>query len=104
MAKKKMPPQLLEYFKNKNKKKEDGKDMSDKEKRKEALDKATKAKDKKEKVKTINIGKEMNSALARRVEELQKFKSDFFGRVRELIKGRKEIRIVGDRFVFQIQS
>ena len=39
----KMPPQLLEYFKNKNKKKEDGKEMSDKEKRKEALDKATKA-------------------------------------------------------------
>ena len=35
----KMPPQLLEYFKNKNKKKEDGKDMSDKEKRKEAFDK-----------------------------------------------------------------
>ena len=33
----KMPPQLLEYFKNKNKKKEDGKEMSDKEKRKEAL-------------------------------------------------------------------
>ena len=44
----KMPPQLLEYFKNKNKKREDGKEMSDKEKRKEALDKATKAKDKKE--------------------------------------------------------
>ena len=62
---------------------------------------AYKAKDKKERVKTVNIGKEMNSALARRVEELQKFKSDFFGRVRELIKGRKEIRIVGDRFVFQ---
>ncbi len=62
---------------------------------------AYKAKDKKEKVKTVNIGKEMNSALARRVEELQRFKSDFFGRVRELIKGRKEIRIVGDRFVFQ---
>ena len=62
---------------------------------------AYKAKDKKEKVKTVNIGKEMNSALARRVEELQKFKSDFFGRVRELIKERKEIRIVGDRFVFQ---
>jgi chemotaxis protein MotB len=60
-----------------------------------------KAKDKKEKVKTVNLGKDINSALARRVEELQRFKSDFFGRVRELIKGRKEIRIVGDRFVFQ---
>ena len=43
----KMPPQLLEYFKNKNKKKEDGKEMSDKEKRKEALDKAKDAKSKK---------------------------------------------------------
>jgi len=49
MAKGKMPPQLLEYFKNKNKKKEDGsgKDMSDKEKRKEALDKARSKKEKK---------------------------------------------------------
>tara|TARA_R100000458_G_scaffold24124_1_gene21691 strand:+ start:631 stop:798 length:168 start_codon:yes stop_codon:yes gene_type:complete len=44
----KMPPQLLEYLKNKNKKREDGKEMTDREKRKEALDKATKAKDKKE--------------------------------------------------------
>ena len=67
----------------------------------QALLVAYKAKDKKEKVKTINLGKGLNSALARRVEELQKFRSDFFGRVRELIKGRKEIRIVGDRFVFQ---
>ena len=49
MAKGKMPPQLLEYFKNKNKKKEDvsGEKMSDKEKRKEALDKAKDAKSKK---------------------------------------------------------
>ena len=62
---------------------------------------AYKAKDKKEKVKTISLGKDVNSALARRVEELKKFKSDFFGRVKALIKGRKEIRVVGDRFVFQ---
>ena len=40
MAKKKMPPQLLEYFKNKNDKKEDGSKMSDKEKRSEALEDA----------------------------------------------------------------
>ena len=62
---------------------------------------AYKAKDKKENIKTLNLGRDVNSALARRVEELEKFKSDFFGRVRELIKGRKEIRVVGDRFVFQ---
>ena len=55
----------------------------------------------KEKVKTLSIGKDLNSALARKVEELQKFKSEFFGRVKELIKDRPEIRIVGDRFVFQ---
>ena len=62
---------------------------------------AYKAKDKKDNVKTLNIGKDLNSALARRVEELQKFKSEFFGRVKELIKDRPEIKIVGDRFVFQ---
>ena len=44
MAKKKMTPQLLEYFKNKNEKKEDGSKMSDKEKRTAALEKARKAK------------------------------------------------------------
>ena len=44
----KMPPQILEYFKNKNKKKEDGKKMSDKEKRKEALDKSKMMKNKKD--------------------------------------------------------
>ena len=50
MAKGKMPPALLEYFKNKNKKKEDGsgEKMSDKEKRKEALDKARSKKIKKQ--------------------------------------------------------
>lgn len=42
MAKGKMPPQLLEYFKKKEAKKEDGSEMSDKEKRKAALDKARK--------------------------------------------------------------
>tara|TARA_B100000579_G_scaffold429193_1_gene440549 strand:+ start:43 stop:1170 length:1128 start_codon:yes stop_codon:yes gene_type:complete len=59
------------------------------------------AKDKKEKIKNINLGKNLNTALARRVEELQKFKSEFFGRVKEKIKNRPEIKIVGDRFVFQ---
>ena len=59
------------------------------------------AKDAKEKINNINLGKNLNTALARRVEELQKFKSDFFGRVKEKIKDRPEIKIVGDRFVFQ---
>ena len=40
MAKGKMPPQLVEYYKNKNAKKEDGTKMSDKDKRKAALEKS----------------------------------------------------------------
>jgi len=35
------------------------------------------------------------------VQELQRYRSDFFGRLRELLRGRKDIRVVGDRFVFQ---
>ncbi len=49
MAKGKMPPQLLEYFKKKEAKKEDGTEMNDKEKRKAALDKARKYKEQKSK-------------------------------------------------------
>jgi len=49
MAKRKMPPQLLEYLKKKEAKKEDGTEMSDKEKRKAALDKARKYQNKKRK-------------------------------------------------------
>lgn len=40
-------------------------------------------------------------ALARKVKELQRYRSDFFGRLSQLLAGRKDIRIVGDRFVFQ---
>ncbi len=58
-------------------------------------------KDKKEKVKNLQLKSTLNSALARRVEELQKFKSMFFGTVKEKIKNIPEIKIVGDRFVFQ---
>ena len=47
MAKGKMPPQLVEYFKNKNAKKDDGTEMSYKEKRKAALEKAKKYKEQK---------------------------------------------------------
>ncbi len=47
MAKGKMPPQLLEHFKKKEAKKEDGSEMNDKEKRRAALDRARKYKDKK---------------------------------------------------------
>lgn len=51
MAKGKMPPQLLEYFKKREAKKEDGTEMDDNEKRKAALDKARKYQNKKRKPK-----------------------------------------------------
>jgi chemotaxis protein MotB len=40
-------------------------------------------------------------ALAQRVQELNRYRSDFFGRLREILSDRENIRIVGDRFVFQ---
>ena len=48
-----------------------------------------------------DMGTRLNAALARQVQELQRYRSDFFGRLRELLKDRKDIRVVGDRFVFQ---
>jgi hypothetical protein len=49
MAKNKMPLELLEHFKKKEAKNEDGTEMSDKEKRKAALDKARKYQEQKKK-------------------------------------------------------
>ena len=43
----------------------------------------------------------MNAALASKVEELQRYRSEFFGRLREVLQGRPGVQIVGDRFVFQ---
>ncbi|KAA2214843.1 peptidoglycan -binding protein [Teichococcus oryzae] len=47
------------------------------------------------------LGQRLNAALAARVEELQRYRSDFFGRLRDVLGERPEIRVVGDRFVFQ---
>lgn len=69
-----------------------------------ALNEALEASEKKdvESDKTIkDLGARLNTALARQVQELQRYRSDFFGRLRELLKDRKDIRIVGDRFVFE---
>lgn len=48
-----------------------------------------------------DLGSRLNAALARQVQELQRYRSDFFGRLRELLRDRKDIRVVGDRFVFE---
>lgn len=48
-----------------------------------------------------NLGKRLNTLLAQRVNELEKYRSEFFGRLREVLGENPDIRIVGDRFVFQ---
>lgn len=52
-------------------------------------------------VKIADLGQRLNIALAQRVQELQRYRSEFFGRLREILGNRPEIRVVGDRFVFQ---
>jgi len=54
-----------------------------------------------DKIAIASLGKSLNNALASRVQELQRFRSEFFGRLREVLRGRDDVRIVGDRFVFQ---
>ncbi len=48
-----------------------------------------------------NLGRKLNRALARKVEELARYRSEFFGRLKEVLGERPDIEIVGDRFVFQ---
>ncbi|HAI31497.1 MULTISPECIES: peptidoglycan -binding protein [Thalassospira] len=49
----------------------------------------------------VNLGNRLNAALATKVAELQRYRSEFFGRLREVLGDRQDIRVVGDRFVFQ---
>jgi chemotaxis protein MotB len=51
-------------------------------------------------VKIQDLGQRLNLALAQRVQELTRYRSEFFGRLRELLGSRSDIRVVGDRFVF----
>jgi chemotaxis protein MotB len=68
----------------------------------EALE-ASEARDKQSQTKIANLGKRLNLALARKVQELARYRSDFFGRLREILGDREDVRIVGDRFVFQAE-
>jgi chemotaxis protein MotB len=58
-------------------------------------------KDDEAQVKIADLGRRLNVALAQRVQELNRYRSDFFGRLRAILSDRENIRIVGDRFVFQ---
>ncbi len=52
-------------------------------------------------VQIADLGKRLNAALAQKVQQLQQYRSVFFGELRKLLAGRPGIRIVGDRFVFE---
>src|SRR5215831_19101929 len=66
----------------------------------EALDTSEK-KDKEAQARIADLGQRLNVALAQRVQELQKYRSDFFGRLRDILGNRPDVKIVGDRFVLQ---
>ena len=57
--------------------------------------------DKEKEVQIADLGRRLNVALASKVQELARYRSEFFGRLREVLGARKDVRIVGDRFVFQ---
>jgi chemotaxis protein MotB len=65
----------------------------------EALN-ASEAKDKASQATIAELGKRLNTALASKVAELARYRSEFFGRLREVIGNRPDIKVVGDRFVF----
>ena len=54
-----------------------------------------------QKVQIVNLGKRLNAALASKVQELSRYRSEFFGRLRDVLGRQQGLRIVGDRFVFQ---
>lgn len=52
-------------------------------------------------IQIATLGKRLNAALANKVNTLNRYRSEFFGRLRNLLGAQKGVRIVGDRFVFQ---
>jgi len=67
----------------------------------EAALEASESKDKESQARLADLGQRLNIALAQRVQELSRYRSDFFGRLRAILGNRPDVRIVGDRFVFQ---
>ncbi len=57
--------------------------------------------DEEQKAVIADLGKRLNAALAQKVQELNRARSEFFGKLREVLGDRSDIEIVGDRFVFQ---
>ena len=62
---------------------------------------ASESRDTQSRTQIADLGRRLNVALAQRVQDLARYRSDFFGRLREILEGRADVRVVGDRFVFQ---
>ncbi len=62
---------------------------------------ASESRDRESQARIADLGSRLNVALAQRVQELARYRSDFFGRLRQILGNRQDVRIVGDRFVFQ---
>ena len=62
---------------------------------------ASETRDRESQARIADLGSRLNVALAQRVQELARYRSDFFGRLRQILGNRSDIRIVGDRFVLQ---
>jgi chemotaxis protein MotB len=62
---------------------------------------ASEKKDEEQKAQIASLGNRLNAALASKVQELSRYRSEFFGKLREVLGDNPGIRIVGDRFVFQ---
>jgi chemotaxis protein MotB len=61
---------------------------------------ASEAKDKESQAKIADLGQRLNVALAKKVQELARYRSDFFGKLKEALGNRSDFEIVGDRFLF----
>ena len=62
---------------------------------------ASENRDRESQARIADLGSRLNVALAQKVQELARYRSDFFGRLRQILGNRPDIRIVGDRFVLQ---
>lgn len=67
----------------------------------EAALEASEQRDRESQAQIVDLGKRLNAALAQKVQELAKYRSEFFGRLRQILGNRDDIEIVGDRFVIQ---
>lgn len=64
---------------------------------------AAESKDKESQTRIADLGQRLNVALAKKVQELSQYRSEFFGKLRTLLANRQDVRVVGDRFVFQAE-